>query len=331
MFRLTGYLRGFVSLILEGEALERFLNMAASRGIPLWNLRRLNRRRAAVYVPLQAIWPLRHIARRTRTRFRIQRRVGLPFLLVRLRRRRTLVGGAFLFVVAVYLLSSFVWSVSVVGHQTLDPQEILAAAREAGLRPGACRWRLGASEIEAKIADRVPAVAWVGVHFKGTRAIIEVAEKKLPWAADERPCHIVATKSGLIKEVLVLRGAPLVAEGDVVEPGQVLISGEVPVGQAPEGGAERPPSGESVRVHAAGLVRARVWYKGYAEVPLVEEGEGPSGRSAVAVGLRIGDREIWLAGRGNPGYLRFYEEKLVKRMPSWRNLEVPVELHILRR
>lgn len=333
MFRLTSYLRGFVSLVLEGEALEKFFNMAASRGIPLWNLRRLNRRRAAVHVPLQAVWPLRHIARRTRTRFRIQKRAGLPFLLLRLRRRRMLAGGAFLFVIVVYLLSSFVWSVEVVGHQALDPQEILAAAREAGLRPGACRWRLGAPEIEGRIADRVPAVAWVGVHFKGTRAIFEVAERKLPAPADVRPCHIVSTKSGLIKEVLVLRGTPRVAEGDVVEPGQVLISGEVPVAvPAPDAGTERPPPpGELRRVRAAGLVRARVWYKGYAEVPLVEEGERPSGRSALVMGLRIGNREFALAGKRNPGYLRYYEEKLVKRLPAWRNLGVPVELHIIRR
>ncbi|MGQ9531543.1 MAG: sporulation protein YqfD [Desulfotomaculales bacterium] len=332
MFRLTSYLRGFVSLVLEGEALEKFFNMAASRGIPLWNLRRLNRRRAAVQVPLQAVWPLRHVARRTRTRFRIQKRTGLPFLLLGLRRRRMLAGGALVFVTVVYLLSSFVWSVEVVGHQSLDPQEILAVAREAGVRPGACRWRLRAAEVEGRIADRVPAVAWVGVHFKGTRAIIEVAEKKFPAPADVRPCHIVAAKSGLVKEVLVLRGTPRVAEGDVVEPGQVLISGEVPVAvSGPGAGQEQPPPRELRRVHAAGLVRARVWYRGYAEVPLVEEGERPSGRSALVMGLRIGNREVALLGKRNLGYLRYHEEKLVKRLPSWRNLDVPVELHIVRR
>jgi similar to stage IV sporulation protein len=332
MFRLTSYLRGFVSLVLEGEALEKFFNMAASRGIPLWNLRRLNRRRAAVQVPLQAVWPLRHIARRTRTRFRIQKRVGLPFLLLGLCRRRMLAGGAFVFVIVVYLLSSFVWSVEVVGHQSLDPQEILGVAREAGLRPGAWRWRLRAAEVEGRIADRVPAVAWVGVHFKGTRAIIEVAERKFPAPADVRPCHIVAAKCGLVKEVLVLRGTPRVAEGDVVEPGQVLIAGEVPVAvPGPGVGQEQPPPGELRRVHAAGLVRARIWYRGYAEVPLVEEGERPSGRSALVMGLRVRDREFVLAGKRNPGYLRYHEEKLVKRLPAWRNLDVPVELHIVRR
>lgn len=332
MFRFTSYLRGFVSLVLEGEALEKFFNMAASRGIPLWNLRRLNRRRAAVQVPLQAVWPLRHVARRTRTRFRIQKRTGLPFLLLGLRRRRMLAGGAFVFVMVVYLFSSFIWSVEVVGHQSLDPQEILGVAREAGLRPGAWRWRLRAAEVEGRIADRVPAVAWVGVRFKGTRAIIEVAERKFPAPADVRPCHIVAAKCGLVKEVLVLRGTPRVAEGDVVEPGQVLISGEVPVAvPGPGAGQEQPPPGELRRVHAAGLVRARVWYRGYAEVPLVEEGERPSGRSVLMMGLRVGNREFALAGKRNPGYLRYHEEKLVKRLPSWRNLDVPVELHIVRR
>jgi hypothetical protein len=49
------------------------------------------------------------------------------------------------------------------------------------------------------------------------------------------------------------------------------------------------------------------------------------------MGLRIGNREFALAGKRNPGYLRYYEEKLVKRLPAWRNLGVPVELHIIRR
>lgn len=93
--------------------------------------------------------------------------------------------------------------------------------------------------MEHHLKERFPAIAWVGVEVKGAKATVRVAEKKLPVPGYTNPAHVVARKAGLIRELLVLEGQPLVREGDTVLPGQVLISGEVVPGDEGESGIAR--------------------------------------------------------------------------------------------
>ena len=71
---------------------------------------------------------------------------------------------------------------------------------------------------------------------------------------------IVALRPGIVTSMYVISGTPLVAPGDAVHAGQVLIKGE-------EAGEK-----QGVRlVQAQGHVRARVWEKGEASISLWEE------------------------------------------------------------
>ncbi|KUK84102.1 MAG: putative membrane protein, partial [Pelotomaculum thermopropionicum] len=295
IFKLVSYLLGYVVILVTGEAPEKFVNMAAGRGIFLWDVFRKSDRAIMMKVRLNAVRPLRHIARRTRCRFRIYRRRGVPFHAAWLRRRKALALGAVLFLAALYLLSSFVWFIEVRGNEQLSAVEVLEAAEEAGLCRGVPKWNIEAGRVEAKIQEALPLVSWTGVYIKGTRVIIEVAERTVPGEEDRRPAHIVATKEGLVKEVLVLDGYPVVKEGDTVEQGQVLISGEIPppAEETTPSGGEKPPGdvSEAERqpryVHAKGIVRARVWYEGYGEAGTVETGRRPTGRSASCVSMKF--------------------------------------------
>ncbi len=78
LFQLISFLAGYVVILVTGEAPEKFVNMAASRGIQLWEITRVREGAILLKVRLNAVRALRHIARRTRCRFRIRRRVGLP-------------------------------------------------------------------------------------------------------------------------------------------------------------------------------------------------------------------------------------------------------------
>ncbi|MGB9825829.1 MAG: sporulation protein YqfD, partial [Desulfofundulus sp.] len=98
LFRLMNFIIGYLSITVRGEAPEKFINMAVARGIFLWDITRLGEHTVRAKVRLSAVRPLRHIARRTRCRFHITRRAGLPFLWMRLARRKALVLGAVLFI-----------------------------------------------------------------------------------------------------------------------------------------------------------------------------------------------------------------------------------------
>lgn len=338
LFRLMSALLGYVVLLVTGEAPERFVNMAASRGIYLWDITRIREGAILLKVRLGAVKSLRHIARRTKCRFHIERRVGLPFFHKRLLRRKALALGVLFFLAALYLLSSFVWYIEVKGNERLTAPEVLGAAAEAGLNLGMPKWRVETGRVEAALEEKLPLVAWAGVYIKGAKVTIEVVERVVPEAEDNRPSHIIANKAGLVKEVLVFSGHPAVKEGDTVSPGQVLISGEIPsMEELPKPGEEqkqgadpKKPKKPSRFVHARGIVRARVWYDGYGEAKLAETGFRRTGSSETCISIKFKGKEIILSGTQNIPYELYETESFAKTIPQWRNIEVPVELVTLK-
>jgi len=334
LFRLISFIFGYVNILVKGDNLEKFLNMAASRGIYLWDIRRVGDSEMFVKTRLSAVRPLRHIGRKTRSRFKFKNREGLPFIINRLKKRKSLLLGAVLFLLGLYALSSFVWFVDVRGNRNLTSEKIILTAAEAGLRVGSAKFRVDQQRVENTIRERLPEVSYVGVTISGTRATIEIAEKTIIQKPQLQPANIVAKKSGLIREVLVLVGNPAVKEGDTVVPGQVLISGVIPppeeqapqqTGTPPEGRVIPPPPPPAY-VHARGVVRARVWYEGYAEVPLVEEGIRETGKWVSRVCIKIGAREIIVSGSQGIPFSNYKTERDVKKAPGWRNLSLPVEV-----
>ena len=337
VFKILSYLIGYVSVVVRGDSLEKFINMAVSRGIYLWDITRLEGDKVRVKMRLSAVNPLRHIARQTGSKFYFQDREGLPFLVARLRRRKMLVAGAVIFVISLYTLTSFVWFIEVSGTKNISKEEVLLAAKHAGLKRGALKWGLDTNFLEKDIRDQLPKISWTGIEITGTKATIEIVEKKLPEISENQPAHIVAHKAGLVKEILVLTGNPLVKEGDTVLPGQILISGVIPPvlkeKDAPEGPLSpeqkelwEKEAGEPKIVHAKGIVRARVWYESSAEAAIVEQGVRPTGNTASRFGIKIGVKEIILTGSQEIPFKQYEVRSQVKKLPSWRNINVPVEI-----
>lgn len=335
LFRLISFIFGYVNILVRGDNLEKFMNMAASRGIYLWDIRKIGDNEIFVKTRLSAVRPLRHIARRTKSRFRFRGREGLPFMINRVKKRKSLVIGVLFFLLGLYALSSFIWFIDIKGNNTLPAKKILNTASGAGLRFGALKYRVDQEKVENLIRDSIPEVSYVGVRISGTRATIEIAEKKVIQKQQAQPANIVAVKAGLVKEVLVLVGNPAVKEGDTVVPGQVLISGIIPppgeiapgpAGSTPGGQVNPQPAAPPTYVQARGIVRARVWYEGYGEIPLVEEGTRLTGRSVSSVCIKIGGREIILSGTRNIPYNFYQTSREVKKPPQWRNLSIPVEI-----
>lgn len=333
LFRLMAYIFGHVSLLVQGETLEKFLNMAAGRGIYLWDITRIGKDKMLVKVRLSSVKPLRHIARSTKSRFKINSREGIPFGVQRMKRRKTMVLGAVFFIIVLYMLSSFVWFIDVEGNQKISDQKILSAARQAGLARGSFIWNVDTAAVEQAIKDKLPIVSWAGVTIKGTKADIKIVEKKMPDSdTNQQPAHIVAKKAGLVKEILVLSGQPAVKEGDTVVAGQILISGEIipevteEISQPNNTLEEAPDTAVLPQyVHAKGMVRARVWYEGYGECPLIETGKRPSGRQVQQVCMKIAGKEIILKGPKSVPFKNYQTEQEIKRLPLWRNIAVPVE------
>lgn len=322
--------RGYVVILVEGKAPEKFINLAMIQGIQLWDVVPMGKESLMAKVAINQVKSLRPIARITKTRFRIKEKKGFPFTFRRIRGRKMFITGAIGFVVILYWLSSIIWFVDLSSQeelQILNSQEIIQSAADLGLRPGVFKTSLDIKDIERRLEIELPNLAWAGIEIQGTRAVIRIVEKKLPSEEQlgQKQGHLVATKDGVVHELLVINGQPMVQVGDTVTKGQVLLSGIVTPSLGGEGLAEERAGLPRV-VRARGIVRARVWYEGEGEVALLEKGERYTGKKTMTVQLKVIDKQIILRGPKIPPFSNYQEKETVHKLIPWRNWQIPVEL-----
>jgi len=318
---------GYLEICLSGPNPERVINMALSRGIYIWDIQQDEEGRYLLKVRLGGYKALRYLVRRSGCRMKIRRKVGMPFWVRRAKKRKILVLGVFFFCLTLYFLNSFVWFIDVKGNNRIPAETILKSAEYNGLKVGAVKSAVPRDYIRERLLLDIPELSWAAIHIQGTRVVIEVAEKTLISGNEESmPGDLLARVDGKIEELLVLKGTPLVKEGDQVQKGQVLISGLYypQIQMNPDGSIT--PAGEPERVRARGLVRARVLHKIEAQCPLREEKIQDTGRETVVNILRVADREIVLKGPAQVPYQRYRQIRQSKTLLAGRNPWSPVEL-----
>jgi len=97
-------------------------------------------------------------------------------------------------------------------------------------------------------------IAFISINTKGTKVIVEIVEKvKEPNSVKKDvPCDIIAAKAGLITEINVLAGKKNVKIGDIVNEGDILVTGIMEMTNFPE---------KTQRIQAIAEVKAKVWYE----------------------------------------------------------------------
>lgn len=301
---------GTLLVAVKGESLERFINAAHRRGIALWNIRRQSSTDALFKLAPADFLRLRPVVRQSGVRLKLVRKIGLPFRLRQIQRRKGLLAGVVVAGALVYMLSSFIWFIDVQGNKKLSPQQILQAAQTLGVKPGIRRSQVEPGRLARDLKEKMPQTAWVGVSVQGTRVLIEIVEKVEKPEPNQGKGNLLAAKTGLVTDVLVLKGTPQIKEGEMVKQGQPLIV------------ADNAPA-------AQGFVRARIWYTGTGTVRLKDEGVKPTGNSSLGVRIKIGTKVIILTGKKSP-FALYTEEVSTKSMPKWRNISVPVEIITIR-
>lgn len=275
MNKFFNQISGIIQVNIKGKKPEKVLNMALSRGIYIWGVKKVNDN-IEFKVRSNSIEALKNIGDESNHEIEIISKEGLPFLTQVLKRRLGFITGILIFILALYFMSAFVWFVEVSGNKYIKNEQIILTAAKYGVYQGAPKWSFSRTKVEESILKDIDSLAYVKVDIRGVKANIEVVEKVLPKSDITGPCHIVATKDGVIEEVLVLEGRANVKKEDVVVKGDILISGVIipevnPYFVVPELEDEEVAEEEPTLVRARGIVKAKVWYEGYGECQLISE------------------------------------------------------------
>ena len=225
--RLLQWILGSVVFSAEGGFPERFINLMEESGIP-----------AQYLVPnpigfVGAVRPgnyhkLRSIARKSGMRIRIKRKSGLPFLLYPYHHRIGLLIGSMILCCMLLVMQMFVWSVHIEGCSALDETLVRQQLREVGVYPGAFIPKLDAFRCERDMMQEISELSWIAVNIQGSTVEVKLRERIMPPPEVDREdtaANVISSGTGIIREMEVYSGQPLVQVGEAVWEGRVLVTG----------------------------------------------------------------------------------------------------------
>lgn len=228
--KLLLWLRGYLLCRIKGYSIERFMNLCRAKGI---HINKVNKTEEGFtfLITLKDYRKMRPIARKTKIVPYINKRYGLPFFLHRYRKRKGLFIGVLLFLCIIYTMSLFIWDINIDGGYKYTKEMLLEFINENDVYTGMIKSDVNCQQIEEKIRLEYSDISWVSAEIKGTRLMIKFTETNMPIPKREtrEPSHLVATKSGIIKNIITRNGTPQVKIGDVIRKGDVLVSGVVDV------------------------------------------------------------------------------------------------------
>ena len=223
------FLNGYVIIQIKGLCIARFLKKITDAGIRVSDVRKTDEATVLCRIPARRFHDLKRLKSRLPLRIRILKRGGLPFQLLKLRRRPVLWIGTILLFSGILILSTRIWFIRIDETKLVDPDEVTALLSERGIRPGAYLEGpiliTAANDLSAQIRD----AAWIGLDREGVMLKVNIVES-LPESVkrtDRMPSDIIAEKDGVVTSVEVMRGQARVKTGDRVKAGDVLISGTI--------------------------------------------------------------------------------------------------------
>jgi len=309
LIRFLRFLRGYICFTASDGFPERFLNLCNQAGAAIWDVQwqgetmrgRTDRRGFRLIQPC---------AEPAGIVLQVNKRVGLPFFLHTYRRRVGMLIGLALCVTLLSVLSNTIWTISVVGNETVPTEEIMRVMAAHGVKTGVWRGTLDSREISAEAQRALPGIAWLSLNLRGSSAVVEVREilpKDEP--GPDEPRNIVAAKAGQLKVVEVYAGSIAARPNQAVPAGALLAGGVVEnadgsarfvcadgyfvarTSVACQAAAARRETAGQVELLSTRYTLCLLWFK----IPL---GPGPKG---LGDALLLTDRFDWAPlGRGMP-------------------------------
>lgn len=299
------FFSGYVTIKVHGHHPELFFDLCTRNGVTVWNIKRTDNLTCSGNIKLSEISHVKAIRRRTIYKISFVHKRGLPFLSHKLLFHKSLIIGLILSFFFVGLLSNIIWNVHVKGVHPEMEKQIVKQLNSYGIHPGAFKFSIQSpSQIQQQLLDDIPKLLWVGVTEKGTTYHLEGVEKTLVEEEEKNnPRHLVASKEGVIVEMFVSRGQPMVEVNDFVEKGDILVSGILGK-KDEEANADSEKEDEEPKelVASEGEVIAQTWYESKVNIPLKANYETLTGESINKYYLRFWDFLLPIWGFKNPEY-----------------------------
>lgn len=318
VMKIWYFFKGYVIIRVEGLTLERFLNLAATNDIYLWDISRESYTVLQMKATIEGFKALKGIVRRVGCRVEIIDKKGLPFLFYRLKARKMLGFGFILFLGIIFFLSSLIWNIEIVGNERVKTEEIIKILEKEEIKRGIIKYKIDKDYIKYLLLNEFDNLSFLSVDIKGTKLLIEMKEQDLPPERINRdvPCNIVATKKGVILKAIARNGRAVVRKGDVVKEGDILITGVI----------LDEHSQKQILVHAEGEVLAKTIYSHRIDEPIIKTIKEETGRTYTRREFKIGDKGVQFFKGEIP--FKDYIEEVEEVKPFNIDVDLPIKVFV---
>ncbi len=303
-----------VTVRISGSGKERFFNFCSANYIRLSGIRTDE---FGVLCSMHAsdFKKIRSCVRKSGVHVSIVNKSGVG-IYMRLRRKRYgFFAGAFIAVLFMIYLTSCIWVIDIKGNETVSNDIILQSLEKHGLYVGSVRFGRNLKQLQNKVLIDVDSLAWLWVNIDGTRAIVKVREKGSsaePVNPDE-VYNIVALQSGRITDIVAKSGQMVVNVGDVVNEGDLLISG-----------ISTTAFRGNRYIHSDGSVMAQTWREKSGEYHHTKTVCELSGRQKRKRSLNIFGKNLKLYLKPDAGYKYYEKSTKTKNLKIFNNIYLPL-------
>ncbi|MCF6466528.1 sporulation protein YqfD [Clostridium sp. Cult2] len=318
VIKAWNFLKGYVIIKVEGLTLERFLNLAATKDIYLWDINRVGYTVLEMKATIEGFKALKEIVKKVGCRVEIIEKKGLPFIMYRLKYRKMLAFGFVIFFGIIIFLSSLIWDIEIIGNEKVRTEDIMKILEKENIKNGIIKYKIDKDYTKHLLLNEFDTFSFLSIEIKGTKLIIEIKEQDLPPEKIDMdtPCNVVATKKGVIVKAIARNGKAVVRKGDVVKKGQILISGLI----------SDEYSEEQIFVHADGEVLATTVYTYRIDEPIIKTIKEETGRVHERREIKFRQKGIQFT-KGEIPYKEYIEEvrevKLIKI-----DIDLPIKMFI---
>ena len=317
--KIWNYLKGYVIIRINGLSLERLLNLALANSIYLWNVNRINNTEIEATLSLAGYNSLENIVNKAGCQIEIKDKIGLPFLLKKLKKRKMLGFGLIVFICLIILLSSIIWEIEIIGAEQISTKEIISLLETNNIKTGKLKKNINKDFMKDILLNEFEYISFLDIRINGVKLTIEIRESDIPPEKIDKtyPCNIIAKKRGVILKIIAKNGEAVAKKGKIVEKGEILISGVM------KNSFEDSP----YLVHAEGEVLARTRYTSIIEEPIVKTDKIETGRTYKQRGLKFKDKGIRFLS-GDIPYENYIEEIIEKDIVNfkWAKIDIPIKI-----
>lgn len=228
MNKVLFYILGYYTVKIDGCNVKRLFKACINKNI---DFRRLLVQNQYIFADIcrSDYKILLELSQKTGTNVTVIQAHGMPALIHLLGSHKYYVFLACVIAGIFYYLNTRLITVEISGNSVITSETIMKQLENENITKYSDIRRIDCGALEEKLIENNKIIKWCSIYTKGNLLYILIDEEVNETAETTEYSNYVSNVYGTVKSIYVRSGYAMVKAGDTVEPGSVLLTGEIPI------------------------------------------------------------------------------------------------------